>query len=137
MTEESFEQLRKRLLRDEKVQRMIRARAYEIYEMRGRLPGNEARDWFLAETEVIAFLIANEPESAPGGVEASGNSQPVTAPSETEPMSQRPVKGSRARKATKEATAKKPRSKKAASKKTADPEAKQKRGSRKSKAESA
>jgi hypothetical protein len=57
---ESLEDLRNRLLREERVQLMVRTRAYEIYQMRGGQPGWEARDWFQAESEVLAFLIALE-----------------------------------------------------------------------------
>lgn len=39
---------------------MIQVRAYEIYRMRGGQPGHEAQDWFHAEGEVLAFLIAEE-----------------------------------------------------------------------------
>ena len=51
MTMESLEELRNRLLREERVQLMVRTRAYEIYQMRGGQPGWEAQDWFQAETE--------------------------------------------------------------------------------------
>ncbi|HJZ66902.1 MAG TPA: DUF2934 domain-containing protein [Blastocatellia bacterium] len=60
MTKESLEKLRERLLGDENVQQMIRARAYEIYELRGGQPGREAQDWLRAEREVLAFLVARE-----------------------------------------------------------------------------
>jgi hypothetical protein len=60
MTTESLEDLRRRLLQEDSVQRMIQMRAYEIYQMRGCQPGGEAHDWFHAEGEVLAFLIASE-----------------------------------------------------------------------------
>jgi DNA-binding SARP family transcriptional activator len=62
MTTESLEEHRQRLLRDENVQEMIRARAFEIYHMRGVQPGAAAEDWFQAESEVLAFLLAHHPE---------------------------------------------------------------------------
>jgi hypothetical protein len=34
-------------------QEMIRARAYELYEGRGREPGLDEQDWFLAEQEIL------------------------------------------------------------------------------------
>jgi hypothetical protein len=34
-------------------QDMIRARAYELYENRGREPGQEEQDWFRAERELL------------------------------------------------------------------------------------
>ncbi|HET9532351.1 MAG TPA: DUF2934 domain-containing protein, partial [Blastocatellia bacterium] len=64
MTRESIDELRERLLRDERVLDMIRMRAYEIYQMRGETPGHEAEDWFRAEVEVIGFLIDQESRTA-------------------------------------------------------------------------
>jgi hypothetical protein len=60
MVRESLKKLRERLLRDESVREMIRARAYEIYERRGTRPGDATEDWFQAEDEVLTFLLANE-----------------------------------------------------------------------------
>lgn len=60
MTRDNLQELRERLLREENVRRMIRARAYEIFQLRGGQPGGEAHDWFQAEGEVLAFLIADE-----------------------------------------------------------------------------
>ncbi len=60
MANESLEELRDRLLRQHGVQEMIQVRAYEIFQMRGCQPGGEAQDWFHAEGEVLAFLIARE-----------------------------------------------------------------------------
>ncbi len=37
----------------------IRERAYELYEKRGRIDGNEVDDWLLAESE-----IAKQPKAA-------------------------------------------------------------------------
>jgi hypothetical protein len=39
----------------------IRQRAYELYELRGRMPGHESEDWIVAEREIIARHI---PQSA-------------------------------------------------------------------------
>jgi hypothetical protein len=71
MTRESIDELRERLLRDERVLDMIRMRAYEIYQMRGETPGHEAEDWFRAEVEVIGFIIDQEPGAA------SESAQPI------------------------------------------------------------
>jgi len=60
MNKDSLQELRDRLLREDKVQHMIRVRAYEIYRMRGPQPGAPASDWFQAESEVLSFLLANE-----------------------------------------------------------------------------
>jgi DUF2934 family protein len=34
-------------------QEMIRARAYELYESRGREPGRDEQDWLRAEQEIL------------------------------------------------------------------------------------
>jgi hypothetical protein len=34
-------------------QETIRARAYELYERRGREPGQDEQDWFRAEQEIL------------------------------------------------------------------------------------
>jgi hypothetical protein len=60
MKPESTEDLRKRLLKDEQVQMMISMRAYEIYQMRGSQPGQDAENWFRAENEILTFLIQEE-----------------------------------------------------------------------------
>jgi len=72
MSRENLEELRVRLLGEERVQQMVQARAYEIYQVRGGQPGFEARDWFQAESEVLAFLIAHESSFA--------DEQPVAEP---------------------------------------------------------
>ena len=41
------------------LQDKIRERAYELYEKRGRIDGNEVDDWLLAESE-----IAKQPKAA-------------------------------------------------------------------------
>src|ERR1700693_1943739 len=64
MDRDNLEDLRRRLLREENVQQMIRARAYEIYRMRGAQPGAPAGDWLQAEGEVLAFLLAHESHRA-------------------------------------------------------------------------
>jgi hypothetical protein len=80
---ESLEEVRNRLLREDRVQQMVRMRAYEIYKMRGGQPGWESHDWFQAEGEVLAFLIAIESrledeEAVPeAGIEGSA---PAAAP---------------------------------------------------------
>ena len=35
------------------LQDMIRARAYELYEKRGREPGRDEQDWLRAEREIL------------------------------------------------------------------------------------
>lgn len=60
MSKESTDAQRRRLLGDPQVQTMIRMRAFELYQMRGREPGHEREDWFTAEGEVLEFLIHEE-----------------------------------------------------------------------------
>lgn len=119
MTMDNLEELRERLLREERVQQMVRARAYEIYQMRGGQPGWESHDWFQAEGEVLAFLIANDPrrEDEKTVAEPAGATIAPEA-SKTKPTRPRPVpRATEARKAapkkttTKPATPKKPVSK--------------------------
>ena len=77
MTRDSLEELRERLLSQNNVQQMIQVRAYEIYQMRGGQPGGEAHDWFRAESEVLAFLLADE---SPGNNQAEAISAEATTP---------------------------------------------------------
>jgi hypothetical protein len=60
MERESIEDMRRRLLRDEQVQDLIKMRAYEIYQLRGSQPGQDAENWFRAENEILTFLIQEE-----------------------------------------------------------------------------
>ena len=53
MQRESIEEIRRRLLRDEQVQDLIRMRAYEIYQLREGQPGQDAENWFRAEHETL------------------------------------------------------------------------------------
>lgn len=78
MAKETLEELRERLLRQHHVQQMIQIRAYEIFQMRGSRPGGEAQDWFHAENEVLAFLLADEsvPNDQPETVAADSASAP-------------------------------------------------------------
>ena len=55
---ESQKELRERLPDDRGVQEMIRLRAYEIFEMRDGETGDAAQDWYDAEAEVLALLLA-------------------------------------------------------------------------------
>lgn len=109
MASNSLEELRKRLLGDESVQQMIRVRAYEIYQMRGIQCGGSAQDWFQAESEVLAFLLAHEPNrvSDQRGAGSAGASTPDAQQDKPLP-----------RKAKPRASSKAPGAKKAASKKT-------------------
>jgi len=144
MTTENFEELRRRMLRDADIQEMIRARAYEIYRMRGIQPGSAAHDWFQAESEVLSFLLAHhdeqvtEPRSelvaSPSTTVPSPD--PVAADSSTEPPPQpaAPKKPSQ-RSAARTASAKKSASSKVGSKKAAGSDSKPKRSRKKSKSE--
>jgi hypothetical protein len=111
MTRESLEELRKRLLGRRNVQQMIQMRAYEIYQMRGGQPGSEAQDWFHAEGEVLAFLIAHE--SAREDEKQDAESADAASASEAQPAATATAKsGARV-------TAKPAKAKQAAPKKTA------------------
>jgi hypothetical protein len=43
---------------------MIRARAYDLYESRGREPGQDEQDWLRAEQEIINGAYGAEAHSA-------------------------------------------------------------------------
>ncbi|MEK6409482.1 MAG: DUF2934 domain-containing protein [Acidobacteriota bacterium] len=119
MIMENIGELRERLLRGKHVQQMVRARAYEIYQMRGGQPGWESHDWLQAEDEVLAFLIADESrrEDEKTIVQPAGATTAPEAPT-TKQARPRPVsKATEAKKAaptktaTKQAASKKPESK--------------------------
>lgn len=143
MTTESFEELRQRMLRDADVQEMIHARAYEIYLMRGLQPGGAAQDWFQAESEVLAFLLAHhdeqltDPRVEPVASSTSEDSpEPVVAASSAEPSPEPAApKKPRQRAASKATSGQKPTKRKAESKKAVGSDSKPKRSRKKSKAE--
>src|SRR5262245_48304983 len=127
MTTESLEELRRRLLRQESVQRMIQIRAYEIYQMRGCQPGGEAHDWFHAEGEVLAFLIASEsmqsdeiPATADQVIEATQSIAPQKASAKKRTTKPRSPRSTDAVQTTRQSTA----SKRAATKKSTKPKPK-------------
>ena len=41
----------------EHTQKIIRRRAYELYEQRGRQDGHAVEDWLLAESEVLGTML--------------------------------------------------------------------------------
>ena len=45
---------------------MIRARAYDLYEIRGREPGQDEQDWLRAEQEIINGAYGTKAQSAGG-----------------------------------------------------------------------
>src|ERR1700694_5422387 len=53
--------------RKSEIQNMIARRAYEHFEHRGRVPGNEIEDWVQAETELLIYPCRHLP--AAGAVE--------------------------------------------------------------------
>src|ERR1051325_3368353 len=57
---ETQAEIRARLWRDENVQKAIELRAYEIWILRGRQDGRHHEDWFLAENEVLNYLVEEE-----------------------------------------------------------------------------
>jgi hypothetical protein len=93
MSRESTEELRQRLLRDERVRELISRRAYEIYVMRGGRPGGESQDWFQAESEIISILIEEESLRAAESNETNDDnndaaSEPVDETSIASPVSE-------------------------------------------------
>ena len=144
MTTESFEELRQRMLRDADVQEMIHDRAYEIYLMRGLQPGGAAQDWFQAESEVLAFLLAHHDEqltesrveSVASRSTIEPSPEPVVAASSTEPLPEPAApKKPRQRAASKATSGQKPTARKAGSKKAVGSDSKPKRSRKKSKPE--
>ena len=133
-TFESLEELRHRLLRNESVQEMIRARAYEIYHLRGVQPGGAAQDWFQAESEVLAFLLAHHPEQVPETEDEPGAAPSITGPPDAAAPKKRksrstsnPTIGSKSSSKTKETAAKKAATKRSKSKKASVAKPKSKR----------
>jgi len=139
MTSEILEELRQRLLRNESVQEMIRARAYEIYHMRGIQPGGAAQDWFQAESEVLAFLLAHHPEQVTEEeVEQIAATPMVDALSEaTTPKKRKPraTSNSTSSSTTEETAAKKAATKRSKAKKTSVSKPTSKRPRKESKSE--
>jgi Protein of unknown function (DUF2934) len=91
MSRESTEELRRRLLRDERVRELISRRAYEIYVMRGGRPGGEGHDWFQAESEILSILIEEESRRADESTGRNDNNvavQPVDETSIASPVAE-------------------------------------------------
>ena len=137
MTRESLEELRERLLGQQSVQQMIQMRAYEIYQMRGGQAGAEAQDWFHAEGEVLAFLIAHESareddkQDAESTNAASASEAQSAAPATGKSGARVTAKPAKARQAAPKKTAKK----QTTSKKSAQSRSKTKRTNKRSKTE--
>lgn len=131
MTTESLEELQQRLLRDESVREMIRARAYEIYRMRGIQPGGATLDWFQAESEVLAFLLAHHPEDVTENINEQ-IAAPLTTMASPEPAT---PKQRKPRSTSGETAVKKTATRKAGSKKATGSVSKPKRPRTKSKSE--
>lgn len=90
MSRESIEELRQRLLRDERVRELITRRAYEIYVMRGGKPGGEGQDWFQAESEILSILIEEESrrDAESTGTERNGPHENVDETSIASPVAE-------------------------------------------------
>lgn len=132
MTTESLEELRQRLLGNEGVREMIRARAYEIYRMRGVQPGSAAQDWLEAENEVLVFLLAHQPEHI-----AEAKDEQITASSTLETSTETATPKKRkprlmSSSTTRESAAKKGSTKRSKSTKAAGSDPKPKRTRKKS-----
>ena len=74
----------------------IRQRAYEIYQIRGRLPGRDQEDWFQAEREVMQSTDVSQPRNHespwPEGLQVDGE---VDGTNGREPTGRRPAETSR------------------------------------------
>lgn len=136
MTTENLEELRERMLRKENVQEMIRVRAYEIFQMRGGQPGGEAHDWFHAESEVLAFLIADESAREDDRAEAETVGSRESEASGAKPATKKPRTRSAAKPSNAKSTAaKKAATKRATSTKRTESKPKSKRTTKQSKTE--
>ena len=94
MERESIEDIRRRLLKDEQVQDLIKMRAYEIYQLRGSQPGQDAENWFRAENEILTFLIQEETRREAyshdlGSSEEVGSRPPTFEPETTSEIADR------------------------------------------------
>jgi hypothetical protein len=60
----------------------IRARAYEIWQARGEMPGHDLDDWLRAEAEITAALTVAErpPRSAPSKPKSAAKANLKTSP---------------------------------------------------------
>ena len=135
MTTETLEDLRERLLRQHNVQQMIQARAYEIFQMRGGQPGGEAQDWFHAESEVLAFLIARDSvgEDQQAALEAAPASSDLEKREEAAATKKPRTRAAAKPPKSKQATTKTTPTKRVTSKKSSESKAKSKRTSSQSK----
>lgn len=88
MQDGNREQIRERLLGDEKVRGSISLRAYGIYEQRGCEPGCELEDWLQAENEILPPLI-EEGVQRDAGSQATSDEAPAKKPATAE---EKPVK---------------------------------------------
>ena len=137
MTTESLEELRERLLHQPGVQEMIQVRAYEIFQMRGGQPGGEAQDWFHAEGDVLAFLIARESAREDENAEVEpADAAPASDARPAAPLTRKPRPRAAAKPAiAKPAAPKKTASKRSTTKKPQVSKSKSKRPSNQSKTE--
>ena len=98
MQDKTKEQIRERLLSDEKARESISLRAYEIYEQRGCVPGCELEDWLQAENDILPPLIEEEFQRV-AGLQATSDEAPAKKPAtaEEKPVKKtaRPFKGKR------------------------------------------
>ena len=133
MAKETLEELREKLLRQHNVQQMIQMRAYEIYQMRGGQPGGEAHDWFHAESEVLAFLLADESSADDKPETPAAEVKPPAEDQAEAPISKKPGPPVRTKRNEAKPAAKKTASKRATTKTPVESKPKTSRGSRKPK----
>ena len=134
MSRESLEELRQRLLGQHNVQQMIQVRAYEIYRMRGSQPGGEAQDWFHAENEVLAFLLADESSREDERAVSDSQATAATEPSSEAPAGKKPRSRASGKSGDGKMAGPKKTAKRTTAKKSAEPKSKS-RSSRKAKEE--
>jgi hypothetical protein len=71
---------------EDKLSQHISRRAYQLYELRGGLVGDEVADWLQAEGEVLAASAGQEPARASGaegtcvGIEGSNGAAAAAKP---------------------------------------------------------
>lgn len=133
MSKETLEELREKLLRQHNVQQMIQMRAYEIYQMRGGQPGGEAHDWFHAESEVLAFLLADESRADDKPGTAAAEVMPPSEDQAEAPISKKPESRARTKRDETKPAAKKTASKRSTTKTSVESKPKSPRARRKPK----
>jgi hypothetical protein len=121
MTKESIQEMRDRLSKDERVQNLIRMRAYEIFKSRRGQTGKAAHDWLQAENEVLSYLIQEESRLSAAAAEAASALPPeLKATPTAKPPTKARAKQTAARKTKPASKREAPKKKTSKPKKTSD-----------------